>query len=351
MYIKNNNTADIIKSEKYLGVQVLRGLAATLVVIYHSIVMYNEKIHSLNSRNMWINGQAGVDIFFVISGFVMYITIISKPQKYGFIDAFVFLKRRLIRIAPLYWFFTTLKILFLKLIPSITLHVKYTLSCILASYLFLQYKNQLGDFQPVLIVGWTLNYEIFFYFLIFIALLFRFQLVSFLSMVLLIISVVGILVELHFPNYRIPFAPIILEFLLGIIIGKTIYLVRGKTLISGSIFLLGFILILFVSPGFRILNWGIPASLIVLGTVGCERLFIEYKEKLKILEHIGNASYSTYLSHGFILPIIAAIILKTGYTSKTPLFLVVLICIFSCLIVGSIIYKYIEKPLIKIFIK
>src|ERR1700675_3528856 len=89
------------------GVQALRAIAALMVVLVHSIYLWHTRILHEPDPRYWMNGAAGVDIFFVISGLVM---TLSLPGMSRFKHkARVFLWRRITRIVPLYWFATTLK--------------------------------------------------------------------------------------------------------------------------------------------------------------------------------------------------------------------------------------------------
>lgn len=161
-------------SARFDGIQSLRLVAALLVVITHSTFYTHERLNS--NIEVWRTGAIGVDIFFLISGFVMLITadrfIISK---HGWKE---FAARRLLRIAPMYWLATTVKLLTMLAIPSAVLHAKLDIGNVILSYFFLPSRNIDGQFAPLLGVGWTLVFEMFFYALFASALFFPGKFIS-----------------------------------------------------------------------------------------------------------------------------------------------------------------------------
>ena len=144
---------------RFDGIQVLRLIAALLVVITH-ITFYNHERLDQNV-NIWSFGAIGVDIFFVISGFIMVATSGIYDGKPVYWKDFV--KKRILRIVPMYWIATSIKVLALLSVPAMVLHAELDISRIVMSYFFLPQFNPAGRFEPLLGVGWTLIYEMFFY--------------------------------------------------------------------------------------------------------------------------------------------------------------------------------------------
>src|SRR5258708_22608842 len=148
-----------------IGIQILRGLAATLVVLHHSFEESLAIYPHITPNWLIAFGACGVDIFFVISGFIIYSVTYGRESQ-SREPAFVFLLKRLIRIFPLYWIclFGTLALwrsgLFYR-----NLHVDpNTFTC----SLFLLPSDKL-----IIDVPWTLVYEMLFYYLFTITLYFR----------------------------------------------------------------------------------------------------------------------------------------------------------------------------------
>ena len=138
------------------NLQGLRGLAALAVVFFHTGFTFNCGVRT---------DFMAVSVFFVISGFIMtYIT------REGGGDAGRFLIQRLIRIVPLYWLCTLVFLVFATSVVRGQTWQDLSLENVIKSLLFIPYLNSVGEPQPLLSVGWTLNFEMFFY-LIFAAML------------------------------------------------------------------------------------------------------------------------------------------------------------------------------------
>ena len=129
------------------GIQTLRGLAAILVVMEHI--------------RFFACGAFGVDIFFCISGFMIMLTTQN--------DTGYFFKKRLIRIVPFYWIMTLGSFALMLLFPSMFQASEATLSRLVKSLLFIPFDMGSGVLQPLLRIGWTVNCEMFFYLLFWLA--------------------------------------------------------------------------------------------------------------------------------------------------------------------------------------
>ena len=148
--------------QTFVSLQVLRGLAAWMLVYFHYIqVAHNHKTGWFLSQ--WISryGEVGVDIFFVLSGFVMAATH-ARYRGRGVQYAI----NRVVRIVPNYWFYTLLLVLSIQFFPDGYI-TSYTWSTLTDSLLFIPNLNPWGHgFYPTLYPGWTLVYEMFFYLLL-----------------------------------------------------------------------------------------------------------------------------------------------------------------------------------------
>lgn len=144
---------------KYLGIQTLRGIAALLVVIYHfDILAKKEKYYSSEIfHGLFASGFRGVDLFFVVSGFIMMHTLASDKNK----TAKEFITNRALRIlVPYLPIFIGMSLIYL-LIPSIAqtgLNINF--SYFLSNILLLP-RSDLTSYVPV--VAWSLTYELIFY--------------------------------------------------------------------------------------------------------------------------------------------------------------------------------------------
>jgi exopolysaccharide production protein ExoZ len=302
-----------------LSIQWLRGVAAFMVVLYHM----GSRVERMGGHEWPSSLNAGVDIFFVISGFIMWVTARDlTPVE--------FLRRRIVRIVPLYWVMTTVAVLLSCLSgPVDGWHI-------LASYCFFPAVHPaLGTLKPVLIAGWTLNYEMYFYLIFAAALLFR----GTARMVVLGVGVVGpMLLNGRTDVLFIEFFSdeIVVEFLAGVGLGIA-YDRRVVWPAPPMLVVLG--VLLFAVPGEfpRAIANGIPAVFIVAGFLGSER----YMPRAVLPRLLGDSSYSLYLTHSFVLTFVAK------FWSFGVLGFVFLSGLMS-LLVGLAVFTYIEKPLIRV---
>jgi len=329
------------------SIQVLRGVAALLVVIFHSYI-------HLEARNIIPKvpalvdiGRAGVDIFFAISGFIMvYISRDSFRMQGGAQD---FLMKRIIRVVPIYWVYSLLMATFLFFVPHLFSKGKmFSFSHLVASLLFIPWENNVGDIKPVLGVGWTLNFEMYFY-VVFALLLFfsKRYFLPLLAAILLSGYSVGLLFAPVSPVYDVITSPMLFEFLIGCIIG-TLYL-RRDIVLSGylcmMLLLVGVLLLILpgiidVGSAIRTIKWGIPGAILVAGAV-----FSEKNANIRfhpLLVKLGNSSYSLYLTHIFTVNAVGKI-WETVFGEMYGVFIVV--ATLASTIAGYVAYMVIEKPL------
>ena len=150
------SSATVMRRSQYDSIQYLRGLAAVLVLIAHGV----EHPLAQSTSPLLKTGRMGVDIFFVISGFI--ITIICGTGRFNPVD---FARRRFIRVVPLYWFYTTAAAILALSAPQLFKSTKFDLVYYLHSMLFIPYPDPVPphSWQPLFKLGWTLEYELFFY--------------------------------------------------------------------------------------------------------------------------------------------------------------------------------------------
>ncbi|MBJ2152695.1 acyltransferase [Paracoccus sp. IB05] len=338
----------MMRSEKLLRVQLLRGIAAIVVTFGHA-QGWGVKIDSEFSRLNFEFG-IGVDIFFLISGFIM---IFTSQHLFGSAGSCVqFLKRRIVRIAPLYWIFTLLMITALFFTPSQVSASGVTIWEAIRSFLFIPYQAADNDIQPIFQLGWTLNYEFFFY-VVFACFLFLPQnlAVVSLSATMVFFVLIGMSLDLSF-SAPLTFwtNPIILEFVAGVWVGL-LFLKTGR---KDSRILCAFLIImsglsyalLQSEEYFRIIKLGIPAFFVFIGLVFYLPASIE--RKISGFSSLsGDTSYSLYLSHPFTLSIVQILWDRFGPDTGYTWAYVVLATAISFL-VGVAVYFVIEKPVLRV---
>ncbi|MCR5875270.1 acyltransferase [Phenylobacterium sp. J426] len=133
------------------SIQYLRGIAAFAVLVFHA---------AERAGGHFGVGAAGVDVFFVISGFIMWVVTCRKTPSPG-----DFLMRRVQRIVPLYWAATLLVVGVALAIPGSFPNLQVSFEALLKSLFFVPYHDAGGLIAPLIVPGWTLNYEMFFYLL------------------------------------------------------------------------------------------------------------------------------------------------------------------------------------------
>lgn len=308
--LQGKEPVDRRAASEIAGVQYLRGLAALAVLLFHTSETYHLGFPV---------GAAGVDVFFVISGFIMWITTADRGTSPA-----TFLRRRLSRIVPIYWLATIVTAAGIALKPQFFFHHDGSIGNIARSMLFVPIQPN-GDFHPVVIQGWTLCYEMFFYLLFAAALPIKLPHRS-IALIISLIALACIHTFVGNPYLLAMTSPLLLEFAGGIIAGllwtspvNVPIVFSGAMLGSG----VGFLAIdnhyAFGLP--RFVGWGIPAFLIVCGII-----LIEKRKKfpeIRPLHFLGDASYSIYIWHVVAAIAVTAILLRFGTPAKAMPFLVV----------------------------
>lgn len=357
--------------DKVITIQVLRAIASLIVVYVHAIIIAestNDNISLFTSFYHFRDfGAFGVDIFFVLSGFI--ITYTSKERYKLFEDKVTFLKRRVYRVYPVYWIVLMIFVLLIivkefvnNLYPGIILDIEHIQTSELISSIFL-YPHLVGNsFAVYLPSAWTLTYEIIFYITSFLSILIfsRISLRGIVLISLLSYFFFGLFIDNTLLNYVFG-NTLIIEFVYGVIIAK-IYLLDKEIIKNKNwvfifyISIILYILTLFIpiehgsniNP-YRFIYWGIPAFILVLS---CVFLNKKYSKSLPIsLIFIGDASYSIYLTHVAItLPISNKIFSVLGLNDYLYFDFYILILVLVSVAFGSLFYLIIERPLLKTII-
>jgi exopolysaccharide production protein ExoZ len=288
--------------------------------------------------------SGGVDVFFVISGFVM--TYLTQGQ-FGAVGApRAFLIRRIVRIVPPYWLFTTLMVATILLFGEHVHNTTLSGTSIATSYLFVPWPRLDGELNPLLSQGWTLNYEAFFYVAFAAALFVRRGLAllagGFLILAALYPAIPADLFVLKFWAY-----PIILEFLGGI--GLALLFLRGARLpwwASLALAALAVVLLLITepidaTPFRRLLHVGVPAWM-MCASLALAREPASSGPIRRALVLGGDSSYTLYLSHTFTLN--AALIGWHHSGLGMPL-AAMAIASMGAILAAWLIYRRIERPM------
>jgi exopolysaccharide production protein ExoZ len=326
-------------------IQALRALAASAVVAYHVLCML---VHNGGYSFVVPDfGASGIDLFFVISGFIMIYTnygSFCQPKAMA-----VFVRRRAIRIIPIYWLYTTLIVLLLAFTPSLFSEVKFNWQNVISSYLFLLSKNSKGDVGTVMQTGWTLCFEVYFYLLFAILLnLPRKYFLTISGSVFMVGIVIGTSSWSPPTWATVAMDPILLEFYLGTAIAFLFmkgfslprhFAVAAIILGISTIFLTGDV---DLGKWTRVICWGLSGGVLLLGVISLEHAGMKVP---KLFVALGDSSYSLYLVHPFLVPAIGKVWMKLHLSERLSpafLFFVAFIC---SIVAGYVLYLLIEKPI------
>jgi exopolysaccharide production protein ExoZ len=336
------------------SIQHLRGIAALLIVFVH-----------FPTPLARFCGSIGVDIFFFISGFIIFISI-DKSHYYE--KPFTFFKKRLLRILPLYFLVTTLFI-----IMNITLNrfveqrevfipVDMSYETVWKSYLLIPiaYDGMYKD--PLVFLGWSLSFEMLFYVLTFsFLIIFKRNFFTPLLCLLLASGCISYIIG-DFRNVYLDFltSPFLLYFAVGMTFGKYHNFVKERisSFVEPLLFVtlyVFFVVITAKDGGYsyegmprefvfyngklipRILIWGIPSLILIISYF---TLASKYKITNSYLTKLGDRSYSIYVLQIFFIYFLYEVSHKFGRSGKIWLSMGLIVILVW---ISGFSYKYFEK--------
>lgn len=314
-----------------VGVQALRAAAALAVLLHHAF-------ERLGIR--FAVGAAGVDVFFVISGFIILLSLSGRPMSAG-----AFLWNRAARIVPLYWAVTGLLVV---LAPFLLPGLRPDAWRFAASLLFIPHRNPDGAVLPLLVPGWTLNFEVFFYALAAAAWTLppAWRLRAFFG-VLMALVVCGVIwrpdnavLATWTSGLLMQFAAggaLALAWRRGVVPGRA---AGGLLMVAGLAAYAGLEWSGWYDEAWRPLAWGLPAVAIVLGALALEPT--RQSAWLAVPRLLGDASYSIYLLH----PLVVAAMFRLAAPYSSGLF--VLAAIVAACVIGLASFYLFEQPVGKL---
>lgn len=345
---------DMAFPSKYYGVEALRFFAAGIVVVTHATFFARERNDA--TTPVWHFGEAGVHIFFVISGFVI---VLAASRRDGvWVTPAYFAIRRMLRILPMYWLATTINLAVLVAMPTLVLHSSLDWSQVVKSYFLIPDYNLDGRIEPLLGVAWTLYFESFFYALFACSLLLKVSPLWAVPVALSLCFGLSFFRSTDWPPITVYANPIVLEFAGGMALAVFRKRINLPALSSFFIFAVGVILLVVLGemggnvPGqghdrgglHDLVYRGGPSFLVVLGTVALDR-YINWK-RLEWLLLLGGASYSLYLFHPLIGPAAPVLLTRLGVINGA--LSTVLSTVLSIAIAVAI-YRVLEQPLMRFF--
>jgi peptidoglycan/LPS O-acetylase OafA/YrhL len=316
----------------FRSIQFLRFIAALYITLFHISYWWNYKHDALGG--LFDNGYGAIDLFFVISGFVVVQS--AATFKTGWASFLLFLKKRFVRIYPVYWLF----LLFFLITGMVNISGRTGFQIWQAIFL-------LPGHQGIIRTTWTLQYELYFYFLIGLTVLNRNgkYLIGALFLFSLAANSASLLAAIVY-NWHIPVFGFYNEFVLEFFLGTVIWKLFNKVPFWLAILLMLTGAVLFLVPikinASHIVAFGIPAALLLTGLTA-----LEWQQKIKIpgfMVLLGNASYSLYLIHP---PLIHTILGKLDAAYATNRWLILLF-VMALSALAVLVYLKIERPLLRI---
>lgn len=333
---------------KFRNIQALRGVAAIMVFLIHLLSVK----HGLGADwflfKYWWVGPAGVDLFFVISGFIVCYTAAKAGREDvpSYEAAGKFAIKRAFRVYPVYW--VVLAICFI-----VAPYVQTADPSIPAQRVWRLVTLTTTNNNRVML-AWTLCYELFFYLVLTLIIFFRpkkvYETVMYWIVIQLGLSAWASAYGTDMFRY-LPLSPLILEFGAGCIIA---YMVDRGVRASGFQALFGGIVLFGVAawahswqgnwaPWWRTLYFTVPCALIVYGAIA-----IEMKQGFSVpnwTQPLGDASYSLYIWHQLVFALLLLGTEKLGLIGRIDGILLMAIWGVICLSCGFASYYALERPL------
>lgn len=351
----------IRESGKLDWVQALRGIAALLVVMCHAREYLAGSSNYPLIESMLLPGAMGVDLFFIISGFIM---VYSTRRSSGTLDAVKeFAMKRFFRIWPTY---TVATILWVFIADVGISYFTSTDNWIvfLKSIFFIPVKDMAPlYFAPIIPLGWTLNFEMYFYAVFGLSILLgRFRLIAMIVWVLIFVIALPMYSRtLSFdpfkyyyftPNYLNLMAnPIILEFVAGALIGqlyisKYIFIANRKIALNIMILSVAFAIWYNYSGAaglHGVTNWGMSLAIMVLAiAIGSKTINIEVPNAITWL---GKISFSLYLTHYITRAAMDHVTSSFGYGAFMHSWSYVIFSVIACISVAGLSQYFLEQKL------
>lgn len=336
--------------QKLLRIQVARAIAANLVVLVHSFKIQNKYVPDGWLPDFLQYGFSGVDIFFVLSGFIIVVAgSAMQPAE--------FLWRRAGRIYPTYWLISVVWLTLIVCLPS-AINTQLPPSDSLWRSFLLIPDNQ----GPPVAVAWTLTYEVYFYVVFALILALRLRIAVGLlawAVALVALRVFAGGAVASSPVASAYTAPLVAEFMMGALVGLAYQrgISAGANVACGIGIAALAVSIILVAPAInleehpdgnllRTLLFGVPAAFTVYW-LGAREL--QGAAKLpRWLVLIGDASYSTYLTHYFVLAILSRAFHAAGASGVWGSLLLTVLGVIAANLTGVLLFQTFERPTLRV---
>jgi peptidoglycan/LPS O-acetylase OafA/YrhL len=323
------------------SVQYLRGFAALLVVLSHVLTKTTQL--SGYTADWFSIGPAGVDLFFIISGFIM-----CKATEGKSISPASFMVARVKRIIPLYWSLSFIALSIFLVRPELVNSSGGT-TTVLHSFTLIPTGEKL-----LIQNGWTLSFEFLFYAIFALSIAanskekIRGSIIS-----LCALSFIGLIIEPDSPGLKFITSTLLFEFVMGMAAYLYLKNYSNHKIMNAAILLFGIISLCMISQYDhslnRVVSFGLPMLAIFIGFVSFESAIEKVSDKkiMTPIKALGDSSYSLYLIHPFALALTAVILRKLQLADNLSIASVSLIS--TAILSGYVCYAFLEMPLNKLF--
>ncbi|WP_157764528.1 acyltransferase [Rhodobacter sp. CZR27] len=330
--------------------QAGRGIAAVYVVLFHARLITDERLGVEVSNRFIEAGHAGVEFFFVLSGFIIFHIHrkdLGRPdQLWGY------LRNRLVRIYPMFW------IVFAMFVAGQA--ASGQIDKLLSGAINIARAILLVPFDglPPMTVAWTLSHELLFYCLFALAIcsprIGWMVLAAWWTVCTALIPLsMAMGVSPIFPQSFF-FSPYNLLFLVGICAASYSSHLPASALLCGGLFgggLLLFSVIILLEPQLHdtvtVVLYGLGAGAMILAAVRAEELRLVRVTRL--MTFLGDASYSIYLLHSIAIILATMIVGHLGLAAVLPPLGTALLMAFAGVVAGSLFHVTVEREMMKAF--
>lgn len=333
------------------NIQAMRGIASLSVFMGHALLLMAGIGLDRYFSFFGVVASSGVDIFFVISGFIISTVAVKSGQadQSRVRCAWNFGIKRVVRIYPVYWIvflFAFLLSGWVNFAPPVT-----DIKPLIQQFLLFTHVNS------YIMAAWSLAFEIYFYAVVVTCLLISPRHVGKI-LALWAVVVIAVIAYDYFIGHRgwiglLPLSPLILEFIMGMVVACLIHCgLSGFAMTSAFVGVVSFIVGSEVmrsmgwstlNPWYRTFYNGLPSAFIIYAVVALEyrRVWVFSKGWVKL----GDASYSLYIWHQFIFYGILTVISGKAWVAGVPALVLIWIWLIPAFAFGIFSFKYIELPL------
>lgn len=363
-----------IKRPHFENLDALRAIAALSVFVFHYFRDIQAIFPSLSANTFFKlfkifadKGNLGVNLFFVLSGFLITYLILDEIKRNGKFNALKFIGRRCLRIWPLYFIVIGIGFLLFPIIfkDYYTVHNPWLFIFFLAN--FDEIYNGLNDSINFLTSPWSVAVEEQFYFIwaIIFAFIPKIKSIKIIHIISSLFILTFIFRIIHLDDERVIYyhtLSVCQDILMGALIGQALFynhnwIQKIKNLskwTTAFIYIIGIITCLAKNKLF--IGYGIIIERFILASFFAFIILDQSQNvksvfklgSFKILNYLGKISYGLYMYHLIIMYVLLNHLFDKYYLDDSFIGIYLLLSLIGTVSIASISYYFIEKPLLKL---